>query len=311
MSDRIRWPNGADFAFTVFDDTDRSAVDNVGPVYAFLADIGMYTTKSVWPLRGSGTPRVGGATCEDKAYLDWVLKLQEQGFEIGLHNVTYHTSPRQDTIRGIQRFHELFGHAPYSMANHVGCDEGIYWGDRRLTGIHQKIYNFLTRNRWKGVFEGHIERSPLFWGDICRQQIKYVRSFVYGDINPLRACPYLPYYDPRRPHVAHWFASSEGPRASYFVETISEKNQDRLAAEGGACIMYTHLACGFWEDGRLHPRFKALMERLRRMNGWFVPVRTLLDYLLDLKGVHELTDRERRCLERRWLWHKVKTRGRG
>ncbi len=80
--------------------------------------------------------------------------------------------------------------------------------------------------------------------------------------------------------------------------------------EGGACIMYTHLAAGFLENGRINGRFKALMERLSKLNGWFVPVHTLLDFILQARGNHCITQAERNDLERRWLWHKVfNTRG--
>jgi hypothetical protein len=310
MSAGVQWPEGKNFAFTIFDDTDLQTQDNASEVYAFLSDLGLRTTKSVWPLRGSETPKVGGATCEDAMYLQWVLKLKQQGFEIGLHNVTYHTSLREETIRGIDRFRELFGHSPYSMANHTGCHESIYWGNGRLTGMNEVVYNFLLRNRYKGVFQGHIESSPLFWGDVCKEKIKYVRNFVFGNINTLKLCPFMPYHDDRRPYVNYWFASSEGPVVNSFVSTLAEKNQDRLAAEGGACIMYTHLARGFYENGRIHPRFKLLMERISKMNGWFVPVYTLLDYLLQSRGSHNITERERTSLERKWLMQKIiKTRG--
>lgn len=305
MSTRIEWPDGTDFAFTVFDDTDYATLENVEEVYSFLADVGFRTTKSAWPIRGDQTPQIGGATCEDKGYLDWILQLQEQGFEIGLHNVTYHTSKREETIRGIERFRKLFGHYPYTLANHAGCLESIYWGNYRLTGVHETIYNLLHLNRRKGVFQGHVEGSPLFWGDVCKEKIKYVRNFVFAEINSLKACPHMPYHDPKREKVNYFFASSEGANVESFVSTLSEKNQDRLMAEGGACIMYTHFANGFFENGRLHPRFRTLMERLGKMNGWLVPVHRLLDHLLEARGPYELTDRERRRLERKWLFDKI------
>jgi hypothetical protein len=69
--------------------------------------------------------------------------------------------------------------------------------------------------------------------------------------------------------------------------------------------MYTHLAAGFSDHGRPHPRFRSLMERLSRLNGWFVPVSTLLDHLRQTRGPHVISDRERRRLETRWLWEKV------
>jgi hypothetical protein len=312
MISKIEWPAGKDFAFTIFDDPDLDTVENVAAIYSFLGDLGLRTTKAVWPIRGNDTPNVGGVTCEDEQYLKWILSLKEQGFEIALHNVTYHTSTREQTARGIDRFYQLFGQYPYSTANHSGCDEGIYWGSARMSGVHRLTYELVNRalNREGVVSGGHIETSPLFWGDLCRAKIKYVRNFVLGDINTLNVCPAMPYHDPARPYVNYWFAASEGPRVESFNAMMSEDNQDKLAREGGACIMYTHLAAGFLEKGKINTRFKVLMERLSRMNGWFVPAHTLLDFILQARGNHIITQVERRNLERRWLWHKVLHAGR-
>jgi hypothetical protein len=309
MPEAIRWPEERPFAFTIFDDTDCAEMPAIGTVYDFLNDLGMKTTKSVWPLRGTRTPRVGGLTCEDLPYRDWALATQARGFEIGLHNVTFHTSSRDETRRGLDRFREIFGHDPVTHANHTGCDESVYWGNDRLSGWNELAYNLLTRSRNRGKFQGHVEGSALFWGDLCRERVTYVRNFVYGEINTLATCPFMPYHDPKRPYVRAWFASSEGPTCDSFCRTIDEAAQDRLASEGGACIMYAHLAKDFCRDGRIDGRFRALMERLSRMNGWFVPVRTLLDYIVSVRGVHTITDRERTRLERKWLAHKLRTRG--
>jgi hypothetical protein len=299
------WPNGKDFAFTIFDDTDLQTVDNGAPIYALLSDLGFRTTKSVWPIRGHNTPTVWGATCEDERYLKWVLSLQHLGFEIGLHNVTCQTSTRSDTVRGFEAFRRLFGHDPYSMANHTDCQEAIYWGNHRLSGLNKSLYNLLHRNRYKDVFEGHIESSALFWGDLCKQKVKYVRNFVFRNINTLKMCPFMPYHDPERPYVKYWFASSEGPTVTSFNSMLKEENLDRLRSERGACIMYTHFACGFIEHGRINPRFRVLMERLSKMNGWFVPVSTLLDFILQSQYHHAITSLERNSLERKWLWDKL------
>lgn len=304
---KITWPDGKDFAFTIFDDTDLSTLENVEPIYSFLNDHGFRTTKSVWPLKGSEIPEVGGITCSDKDYLEWIIKLNILGFEIGYHNATFHTSLRHETITGIEKFFELFGHYPISMANHTGCEESIYWGNYRLSGINEIIYNLLTFFRYNGLFKGHILESKLFWGDICKEKIQYVRNFIFPDINTIKACPMMPYHDPQKPLVNYWFASSEGPEINSFNKCLSEYNQDRLEEEGGACIMYTHFAKGFYENGAINKRFKLLMERISRKNGWFVPVSTLLDYLLNINGHHNITDQERKRIERKWLLHKIKT----
>jgi hypothetical protein len=304
MMPTIEWPQGKSFAFTIFDDPDLDTVENVATVYSFLHDIGFLTTKAVWPIRGKNTPKVGGATCEDEQYLKHILHLNDQGFEIALHNVTYHTSTREETTHGLEVFNRLFGHYPHSMANHSGCNEGIYWGNSRLSGLQRIVYEALHLGR-QNVHDGHIETSSLFWGDLCRQSIKYVRNFVFGDINTLKACPAMPYHDPARPYVNYWFAASEGPSIDSFNTTICERNQDRLVSEGGACIMYTHFGLGFLENGNINKRFKVLMERISRMNGWFVPVRTLLDHILSTRGPHRISIRERNRLERKWLVHKI------
>ena len=302
----VKWPGGKDFAFSVFDDTDLETVDNVGGVYSFLKESGFLTTKSVWPLSGEDEPRIGGDTCENAHYLDWVKGLQADGFEIALHNVTYHTSSRQTAMGGLERFRQAFGDWPRSMAHHAECGESLYWGDWRLSGIRRFVYNVLTRGAMRNKFRGHVEGDPLFWGDLCRERIRYVRNFVFPGINTLKACPYMPYHDAQRPYVRYWFASSEGATVDSFNKTMCESNQDALEAEHGCCIMYTHFANGFWGEGRPEKRFETLMKRLSGKRGWFVPVSTILDYLKDLAGGHVISDNERRRLETRWLLHKLR-----
>jgi hypothetical protein len=306
----ITWPEGKRFAFSVFDDTDSMTIQNGPPVYEFLADLGFRTTKSVWPIQGgAGRPEIDGTTCEEPPYTEWVQKLQEQGFEIGLHGVTNTTASREEWAAGLERFRTLFGGYPAAHANHAGCQDSIYWGDRRVSGLQRHAYNLLTgfKNR---DFQGHRPDRPGFWGDLCENHVKYVRNFVYADINTLKECPYMPYHDPDRPFVRSWFASSEGPSVESFNRTLSEANQEQLEVEGGACIMYTHFANGFFENGRLDSRFAGLMRRLSSRPGWFVPVSALLDYLEAAREHGRvITASERRGLERRWLAHKIRLGG--
>lgn len=302
----VEWPEGKRFAFTIFDDTDRTTLDNGPQVYSALTDLGYRVTKTVWPLDlpVGRSPDVVGMTCANPAYLAWVKDLERAGHEIAVHNVTAGPSKRETTILGLNRFREMFGHDPISVANHSKNKEGLYWGPNRLTGINQGLYRLLTRNKWHGVFEGHVETSQYFWGDVCKERIRYVRSFVFSDINTLKQCPFMPYHDPKRPYAAYWFAGSSGPTPRYFFKTLSEENQDRLEEEGGACILYAHLGAGF-SEGTNFRRFKQLMERLAQKKGWFVPTATLLDFLRDQRGHRVITPRERSRLERRWLTQKL------
>jgi hypothetical protein len=299
------WPDGCRFAFTVFDDTDNATLENVQPVYSFLADCGFRTTKSVWTVKGN--PNEGfaaGDTCEDVDYLQWLLELQSKGFEIAWHNATWHGLPRERIAIALEAFKGHFGHYPFSGATHFR-PEGLYWGDGRVSGFRKLLYNLLTRFRNHNLYRGHIEGDPYFWGDLCREKIKYYRNFVYNDINTLKLCPFMPYFDADRSYINNWFASSNGTGPERFVQCISEANQDRLEEEGGACIMYTHFGWRFSEGGRLGADFKSLLNRLSKKNGWFVPVTTLLDYLQKIHGPHQITANERRHLEWKWIWEKI------
>jgi hypothetical protein len=306
MDGRVGWPDGKRFAFTVFDDTDHTTLANGPEVYRLLADLGLRTTKSVWPILGERVPTIGGATCEDPSYLAWVHELERQGFEIALHNATFHGSLRLDALRGLEEFRRLFGRYPRIHVNHADCEDAIYWGSARLSGWRRGVYDVLTRNRMRRRDGGSRDDSEYFWGDACQRHVRYVRNFVYADMNTLKRCPWMPYHDPERPYVNAWFASSEGANAHSFCRTIAEANQDRLEEEGGACIMYTHFGHPtFFENGRLSPRFVALLTRLADKGGWFVPVSDLLDHIDAQRGTHVIGPRERAHLERRWLLEKV------
>ena len=291
------WPEGHRFAFSIFDDSDRTTPDGTDAVYRFLADCGIRTTISVWPLRGLHPPKIPGATCEEPDYLAAVKRCQAAGFEVALHNASWETSTRERTLIAFDRFREWFGHDPRSCANHDANEEGIYWGSARLNGWRKHAYSLINGRRYRG----HVEGDEHFWGDICRERVRYVRNFVFSDINTLKACPFMPYHDPERPLVQRWFAASYGGEVDSFNRCLSEANQDRLEGEGGACLIYTHFGKGFFGNGRLDPTFVRLMRGLADRKGWFVPVADLLDYLEESNGPVTISARQRAWLERGWM----------
>ena len=302
----ITFPDNKRFAFTVFDDTDRATVENVKPVYDFLADRGFRTTKSVWPLAPMRPSPGGGATLADPEYLKFVLSLRDRGFEIASHGATSHSALRDETARGLARFRELVGYGPKVHCNHASNIENIYWGAARLTSLGcRTLYRLATLGRDRR-FEGHDPQSPYFWGDLCRNQVRYVRNFAFREINLLNVNPTLPYRDPARPYVPYWFSSTEGAGARSFAEAISPEQQIRLEEEGGVCILYTHFANGFFTRGSLDEGFRRAMERLAGRSGWFAPVGELLDYLLTQGGGGEIPRGELAAMERRWLWQKLR-----
>ena len=303
----ITWPHGKAFAFSVFDDTDLAVPGNFEKVYELLGDLGVRTTKSVWPICGEGQPARGpdGSTCEDEAYLAHILMLQRAGFEIGYHLSSHTGVSRAGVRRALDRFRELFGTDPACMSNHQQNPEGMYWGADRLSLPLRALYKARQGfGRGEG-HQGHIEGSPYFWGDLCRERIRYVRSFVFDHIDTLRACPVMPYHDPRRPYVRAWFASTYGSWCHHFIKCMSEERQDELEASGGVCIVYTHFASQFQTSLGLDPRFARLMRRLAGKNGWFAPVSAILDHIARQRGTVELSTLARQRLEWRWFQRKL------
>lgn len=303
------WPESRRFAFTVVDDTDFAVVDNVRPVYDLLVELGMRTTKTVWPLAPDSATRrtTGGSTLADAGYRAWIRDLAASGFEIASHGTTDHPSTRDQIAAGLDCFRETLGHDPRLHANHTGQLECIYWGEARLDGLPRLAY--VLANRLRGIeprYYGHDAASPYFWGDLCRERVTYVRNFAFRDIDTLACDPMMPYHDSRRPFVPFWFSCSEGARCDSFCATISEDAQDRLVASGGACIMYTHFGVDFVRHGRVDPTFARLMRRLASLPGWFVPASTLLDHLRTQPGWRPALDpRALRRMQWRWLSAKL------
>jgi len=295
------FPNNKRFAFSIFDDTDLSTVENVGPVYRLLDEIGIHTTKSVWPLGSSSHGRFGGASLQDADYLAFVLGLKEAGFEIALHNVRNTCSTRSEVAAGLEEFRRLIGCYPRVHANHSYNRENIYWGPARFSSIG-RLYQAMTAMLSRPSFEGHLEHSKYFWGDLCRSRIDYVRNFVFREINLDRVNPSMPYHDPLRRFVNAWFSSSDGHDVHSFCELLTEGNQDRLEEEHGVCIVYTHFACGFVSREAVHPRVEFLLRRLARKNGWFVPVSTLLDFIRERRQTGSISRSELVRMECHWLF---------
>jgi hypothetical protein len=297
----VSWPAGKKFAFTFCDDTDFSTRANVAPVYDFLADLGMRTTKLVWLFAGASNEI--GESCEQADYLAWVLALQQRGFEIGLHNVAPDSSARERVERGLARFQELFGQPPTVHCNHGFCRDNLYWGEARLTGWRRTLFNLYSGGNRQAIALGHVPGSAEFWGDHAAAQVRYVRNFTFDELNTLRCCPGMPYHDARKPYVNFWFAATNASSPKYFRQNFSRQKIDALIAEGGLCIAYVHFGAEFYHDGQLDDYFRELVEYIARQDGWFAPVSEILDHLR--QGGDRQTRRvsawERQKLELRWL----------
>jgi hypothetical protein len=203
----IKWPEGKCFAFTIVDDTDCSTVENTKPIYDLLAENGLRTTKTVWPLTRREGAITGGDSLENSYYRDWVLDLKNAGFEIAMHGVADESSCRERIAAGFKYFREAIDEDPSIYTNHAGQTEGVYWGGARFDPPVRWAYEFMRRKHSREAFAGIDLDSPYFWGDFC-QRLKYVRNLVFTDINTLKMDPLMPYHDPSRPYVRSWFGSA-------------------------------------------------------------------------------------------------------
>ena len=277
----MQWPNGKEFAFTVFDDTDNSTVENTKPVYDLLHELNFQTTKSVWvfPPRG----RYSGQSLSDSAYLAWVRELQSRGFEIGLHNVGDGPFSREEIIAGIELFHQLLGMYPRIHCNHAANPDNIYWLKDRFSPPYRFLYELYYKlvKKKNATSQGSLPGSHHFWGDVCKNYIDYIRNYTCKDINTLAFNPSMPYID--RTKLAYsnrWFSSSDGHTIEEFCNLLRPESVERLRSESGACIVYTHFASGFvGAGGQVDPMFRKRMEYLASLNGYFESTSTILDHL--------------------------------
>ena len=295
-------PRGKRFAFTIIDDTDVATEANVRPIYGLLQDLGMLTTKTVWPVRcPEGSANYWESeTLEDAHYREFVLELQACGFEIAFHGATMESSSRARTLRALERFREIFGHDPRVHANHAHNRENLYWGVDRLDDPILRRAYAAWLHQPADYYDGHVEGSDHWWGDLARERIQYVRNLTFRELNLSRINPTLPYRDPRRPLVRWWFSATDVENAAEFKQLFAPPAQDRLEREGGVCIVATHLGKGFVKAGEVDPVIRLQLERLAERDGWFVPVGELLDWLREHKAREELPPGEWRRMQ--WTW---------
>jgi hypothetical protein len=295
----FEFPGGKRFAFTVIDDTDVATVQNVAPVYALMERLGMRATKTVWtmPCPEGSRDFSSSETLDDSAYQSFVIELQRKGFEIASHGVTMESSTRDRIVAGIERFRNVLGVYPRVHANHALNRENLYWGAAR---VDSPILRALLRRLYgtpPDYYQGHVEGSPYWWGDLCTRHISYVRNLTFADINLLRVNPSMPYQDHSRPLVRAWFSASDAEDVDEFCRLISPAHQDRLERERGVCIVATHFGKGFVRNGRVVDALRDRLESLAARPGWFPTVGELLDWMRVRQPSNILPRREWRAMQ--------------
>jgi|WetSurMetagenome_2_1015567.scaffolds.fasta_scaffold16426_2 hypothetical protein len=298
----MKWPLNKEFAFTIIDDTDNSTLENIKPVYEYLISKNIKTTKTIWVYPSKN--KFSGQTVQDKDYLEFLLKLEHEGFEIQLHNVGSGDFKRDEIQRGFNIFKETFGRFPTLHANHSFNPDNIYWGYKRYGNILRFMVK-LFKGKSRRFYGDEIE-SEYFWGDLSAKYIKYIRNRVFNGINTLGYDPQMPFKEPKKKHSNYWFSSSDGHTVEEFSNLITLKNLNELIKEKGLCIVYTHFACGFVDqNGEVNRAFRENIDYLSSQKGWFAPASEILDYLLEKKKKNTVSMFYINLLDFRWLIDRV------
>lgn len=312
MRNNFEYPSGAEFAFTILDDTDDTTVANGKPVYDLLYDLGLRTTKTVWAFdttpdnRG---PYFAGETLSSPEYLEWVHQLVANGFEIAFHNATMGSSLRIDTIRALDFIYKEFGQRIRLHCNHGQNRENLHWGvDRYNTYVIRKLLGLYTKFRPYPEFEGNNPDSPYYWADVAEKQLSYIRAFTYRQLNGAHNPPGRPYRDTTKQSNPVFFNTTEASDVLVFNKFINKASIDKLRSQNGWAIVSTHLGKGFYTGNSLDPEFKRSMEYLASLPGWFVPVSQLLDFISAKTGSEDPSPIERLRIETSHIIDKINGR---
>jgi len=130
---------------------------------------------------------------------------------------------------------------------------------------------------------GEDPASPYFWGDLCRERVRYIRLFRTRDANTLAANPSMPYFEAEKPYVRGWFSATKRS----FRHVTSESVLVRLQREWGLCVLYQYMHR--WADPATGAAKPELVAGARRLAAhpviWCDTATRLLDRLRLMQSV--------------------------
>ena len=264
------------FYFSIVDDTDDATLENIKPVYDFLYEKGIFITKTIWVYPPRDKPSSGDCL-QRPEYVEFIKDLHSKGFEIALHNVGSGDYTREEILEGLEEYKNKLGFYPKIHINHSYNKDSIYGGTKRFNWPFNKIVNAMYP-QYTGEFQGEIEGSAYFWGDVHKEMITYNRNHEFRNLNTLAVDPKTPYIDPKRSRFSnYWFSSSFAPNQLVFNHLVSRKNVDKLVSQEGTAIVFTHFGY-FYKDGQLDQGFVEAIDYLTsQKDGNYMPVSQLLD----------------------------------
>lgn len=273
-------------------------MEQVRSVYNFLSDRGFPTTKTVWavpPAERCGLPplpdsTLRGITLQDEEYAAYCDALFAKGFEICLHGASAGNNRREVQAQALDLMRHRYGN-PSTYICHSKNADNLYW-EEQVTRLQpfRMLLQRMSHHRTLGA----VEDSPYFWGDLCREHVKYIRLLRTRATDTLSANPSMPYYDPSRPYVKYWFSATK--RA--LKDCATPEALRSLRENHGLTVLYQYLhRYAYPETLELNPDFAASVERILQSGDILVaPVGRMMDRLRLMQGVFLLTHGERNWL---------------
>jgi hypothetical protein len=303
----LKFPNNKKFIFTIIDDTDDAFLENIKPIYDVLNDNNLKTTKTVWVYPPRDLDNSKGDCLQRVDYVEFILSLIKNGFEIGLHNVGSGSYSREEIIKGLGEFKKILGFTPNLHINHSYNPDNVYSGIKRFGfPINWAIKNLYPIYH---KFYGDDPNSNHFWGDYHKKLIKYGRNYEFDNINTFKINPFMPYKDKKYDMYSnYWFSSTFAPNQWMFNKLVTPANIDRLEKEGGICILYTHLGY-YMQNQKIDKGFIEKIKYIGSKNtGWFIPVSQVLDFLIEHKKKNNIPEYLPKIVKKKLELKSIKTR---
>lgn len=283
---RLIWtPHPHQCAFSIIDDPEGSTAESVRLVYDTLSDLGLRSTKGVWVFESQKTQRRSrkreGVTLQDRPHREYCAELTRRGFEIALHGASSGNDLRERSHAAFEFVERELGRAPIVCASDPWNVECMY-GNAELVA-RGPLRWALAPLRLGRRSLGEDPTGLRFWGDVCRERIRYMRLFRTPSINTLVANPSMPYFEREKPLVRSWFTVTEHGLAG----VTTPESLATLAHENGACLLRQHLVRHVDLDRRRVS--EACGRALRRLRGapnlWVDTAGAVLDRLRLIQGV--------------------------
>lgn len=285
------YPNGAAFGFTIVHDADSAYSQRLAPIIEAFDEIGLLITVTVFPFWADWGDPVRSwqkwrnedpffapvsVPLEDEAERDFYLHVASRGHEIAMHTPSETSSVREDVVRAFDLFQSIFGHPPRVYVEHSAVNN-LDAQTRCGSDPASPYYNTDLLNE-SGCWIWVCDKETSFPND--RKRELNVLSDAGG--------PFCSRAQEKFGIVSAFLRSPTRPSdGNGFLLTFTDDVFDKLEADQGLCLVYTHLAKGWLDpDTRaLRADIRDRLTALAKRNVWFAPAGVILDRFAALRNI--------------------------